>query len=409
MTDGTLPDADPIRVRLKRRKAQPFYFRHPWVFDGAIDSVDADVTPIPLGREAILETDRGEPLARGLFNPGSSLKLRLYSWDPEERLDAPFWGRRLDEAIRLRRRLFSDWGSESAFRLVFSEADGLSGLIVDRYGDYLLVQLTAGVLLPRLDMLLEELRQRLNPKGIWLRTEKGVTDTEGIDLSDRKLWGDAPPRPLFIKENGVTYGVDTEEGQKTGFFLDQRENRAAAAGYFRGGHLLDVCSYAGGFSLTALQKGSVDQATVVDVSKSALALCRANAELNGFADRIDEKQLDAWKALEEFQAAGTSFDAVVLDPPKMTRHRRGIDRALKGYFALNQLAVEVLKPGGILVTCSCSGLITGDDFLQMLATVAMRTGRRMRVLESRGASPDHPVAPNIPETEYLKCVICEVA
>ncbi|QDT65927.1 class I SAM-dependent rRNA methyltransferase [Calycomorphotria hydatis] len=395
----------PSVVRLKKRKAQPFHFRHPWVFEGAIAKVTGE--PV-LGSEAILTDDAGKPIARGLWNPNSNLRLRLYTWNTDTPLDRAFWSVQLDMAIAYRRALFSEWDASNACRLVFSEADGFSGLIVDRFGDWLVIQLTAGVLVPHLETITELLVEKLSPRGIRLRTERGIGETEGVELTDRLLFGEEPPRPLFLNEHGVQYGTDLAEGQKTGFYLDQRDNRAAVARYASKGEMLDVCCYSGGFGLTAVKQGLVEKVTAVDVSASALALARANTEMNGVAEKFEFIESEAYPALEKLAEEGRTFETIVLDPPKMTRHRRGIEKALRGYYQMNQLAVQLLKPGGLLATCSCSGLITRDDFLHMLASVAMRTGRPLRILESRGPAPDHPVSPAIPETDYLQCVICRV-
>ena len=392
------------RVVLKPRRAQPFFFRHPWVFDGAIHRVEGSPA---VGDEALLVTDKGDPVARGLFNPKSNIKLRLYSWEVDRPLDDSFFAKRIDDALSLRESLFSTWTENTAGRLVFSEGDHLSGLAVDRYGDWLSVQFTSAALATRKDVILAHLQNRVGPKGIVLRSEKGMNEAEGLDPSDGLALGEAPPRPLFVEEHGVRYGVDLLEGQKTGFFLDQRDNRLAAARYARG-RVLDVFCYSGGFGLTALQAGNAERVVGVDVSEAAVTLAAENSRLNGLDTKTGYITKPAFEALEEFAAAGDRFHMVVLDPPKMTRSRHTVDKALKGYYSLNKLAVDLLPPGGILVTCSCSGLITREDFEQVLATVVMRSGRHIQVLEARRQSADHPVSISCPESEYLKCYICRV-
>lgn len=403
--------AGPARVVLKKGRARPFHFRHPWVFDGAIARVESGQggEPPAAGVEAVLVDDRGTPIARGLFNPDSHLRLRLYSWEADRPLDEAFWRERLVAAKALRESLHrAGGGRPEAERLVFSEADGLSGLTVDRFGSHLVVQVNAKAIAAHLETFTRLLGELFTPDGIVLRTEKGTREVEGLDLADTLLAGEAPPRPLFLDLAGVKFGVDLVEGQKTGFYLDQRDNRRAAAPYCDGAEVLDAFCYSGGFGLTAAKAGGAKHVTAVDVSAAAVTLAKANAELNGVAERMTFEVSDAFDALEKFRDEGRTFDVVVLDPPKMTRHRRGIEKALKGYFGLNRLAVEVLRPGGTLVTCSCSGLITADDFEQQLAAVAARTGRPIRILERRGPTPDHPVLPGVPETDYLKCRICRV-
>lgn len=393
------------RVVLKPRRAQPFFYRHPWVFEGAIQRVEGDPQT---GDEALLVTEKGDPIARGLFNPLSKIKLRLYSWNLDRPLDGSFFAERIDQALELRRLLQPNWSAMSAGRLVCSEGDGLSGLTVDRYGHWLVVQITSAALGLRKDSILDHLGHRLASEGILLRTERGIGEAEGIEVEDGLARGNAPPRPLFIEEHGLRYGVDLLEGQKTGFFLDQRENRLAAARYLAGSRVLDVFCYSGGFGLAALRSGGARSVVGVDASESAVALAAENARLNGLDDKTSYQSKPAFEALEEFVAVGERFDAVILDPPKMTRSRHTVEKALKGYFSLNKLAVELLPPGGLLVTCSCSGLISREDFEQVLATVMMRTGRSIQVLEACGPAPDHPVAVSCPESNYLKCYICRV-
>jgi 23S rRNA (cytosine1962-C5)-methyltransferase len=391
------------QVILKPRRAQPFFGRHPWVFSGAIARVAGDPPP---GAEVDLVTDRGEFVARGLFNPQSNIQVRLYSWDADRPLDENFWSQRLDAAIRLRRDVLGLCGPETACRLVFSEADGLSGLIVDRYGAWLLVQFTSLALAARRDLVVRLLVEKLLPEGVWLRTEKGIREAEGLEIADGLLTGAAPPRPLFITEQGLRYGLDVVEGQKTGFFLDQRDNRQAFVRYVRGGRVLDLCCYSGGFAMNAARHGSARDVLAIDVSEPALTLARANASANNLSTQIRFEKSDAFKALEALRQAGERFDLVVLDPPKLARHARGIAEALRGYHSLNRMALEVLAADGILVTCSCTGHVSREMFAGMLAEAATSAKRPLQVLESRGPSPDHPTSVHCVETNYLKCFIC---
>ena len=343
-----------------------------------------------------------------MINPASKIGVRLYSWDESEPLTDEFWQRRIEEAVGLRKVLFPDQGPANACREIYSEADGLSGLTVDRYGEWLLVQLTSFALATRKDILLEALRKALNPKGIWLRTEKGIRATEGLELADGLLWGETPPRPMFIEEHGVRYGIDVAEGQKTGFFLDQRDNRRRAADFVRNRRVLDVCCYTGGFGLNCLVNGGAAEVVAVDASESALNQARSNAELNGVADHLTTVKQDAFKALEDLESRGEKFDTVVLDPPKLARNRQGVDAALRGYYSLNRFALGLIQPGGFFVTCSCSGHITHELFADMLGQAALHSNRRLQLLEVRGPSADHPSSVHCLETDYLKCYLCRV-
>ncbi len=389
---------------LKPRRAQPFFGGHPWLFSGAIARVIDAANP---GDEVVVRSHEGEFVARGLFNPNSQIQVRLYRRD-EGPLDAEFWRSRIRTAVALRRDQLHLCGPNQACRVIFSEADGLSGLVVDRFDDWLLVQFGSAALATRQADLLAALREELQPKGIWLRTEKGLREAEGWEPDDGLAWGEPPPRPIIISENELEYAVDVVEGQKTGFYCDQRDNRRAVVRYLAGRRLLDVCCYSGGFTLNALKHGGVTQVTAVDVSASALELAKANIERNGFADRVEFEKSDAFKSLERRVAAGEKWDAVVLDPPKLTRHGRGVPEALRGYHSLNRMAVDLLPPGGILVTCSCTGHVSRAQFHETLADVARSTGRELQILEDRGAAPDHPTNVRCPETEYLKCCVCVV-
>jgi 23S rRNA (cytosine1962-C5)-methyltransferase len=373
------------------------------VLDSAIDRVEG---PANDGDLVELLSDKGKFIARGVFNSRSRIRVRLYTWDAAEMVDDAFWRRRLTAAVQFRAQLgYAD--PRGAARLVFSEGDGLSGLIVDRYADFLAIQVTALAVAVRLPQIVPMLVELTNPRGIMIRTERGVSRAEGIDLRDGPHWGTMPDGPLVIVDNGLQYELDLAEGQKTGFYLDQRENRAAAARYFRDRRVLDMFCYSGGFSMAASALGGARDVLGVDTSQRAVALARSNALRNGLQNvRFDCG--DGFKTLEALAAAGQRFDAVVLDPPKFAHNRGALDEAMRAYHWLNRLAVGVLEPGGILVTCSCSGHVSREDFLYMLVGVAQQTGRAIQVLEQRGASPDHPISAACLESEYLKCFICRV-
>lgn len=389
------------QVILKPRRALPFFSQHPWVFAGAIGKFPKD---LEAGDEVLVVSQEGKAIARGLFNPDSQIQIRLYNWKVDQPLDAAFWKQRIESAIAVRQHMFPEESTFKACRLIFSEADGLSGLTVDRFGDWLAVQFTSRALAKRSDLICDILTELLAPKGIWLRTEKGMTAAEGLTTADGLLRGEAPPRPLFIEENGLTYGVDVCEGQKTGFYYDQRDNRLAAARYLQG-EVLDVCCYTGGFAFNALKHGRATHVTGVDSSANVLKIAEQNAVLNELDSQCDFTQSDAQKYLESCQ---TKYDGVVLDPPKFARSRGGLQRAAKAYFKWNLAAMNLLKPGGILVTCSCSGLVSRDDFVSYVAKAAIEAGRKVRILESRGQAADHPVSTTCPENSYLKCLICAV-
>ncbi|MEX2176862.1 MAG: class I SAM-dependent rRNA methyltransferase [Pirellulaceae bacterium] len=418
------------RVVLRPKKALPFYGRHPWVRDSAV----ARVEPTSIASEHFLDLDgqtvdlmneKGKFIARGFYNSKSRIRVRLYTWSPLEALDEPFFRSRIATAIELRRQIGYQPGADvenetprpmvgalSATRLVFSEADGLSGLVVDRYGEYLVVQITSLAIAQRLEMIVGILRELLEPKAVVLRTEKSMAQIEGVEFTEGKIWGELPAEPFEIHEHGLRYLIDLDEGQKTGFYLDQRENRRAAAAYCSGRRVLDMFCYTGGFALCAAALGGAKQVLGIDTSKKAVAQARANAQLNGITN-VTFDVGDGFQTLdrlldERSQSEQAPFDVVILDPPKFARNRSGLNQALMAYHRLNRSAIGLLPVGGILVTCSCSGSVSHEDFQLMLSGVAQKSGREIQILQQRGAAADHPVSATCLETEYLKCFICRV-
>jgi 23S rRNA (cytosine1962-C5)-methyltransferase len=380
-----------------------------------LDSAVARVEPAPSdaldGAVVDLVSDKGKFIARGFYNGKSRIRVRLATWSPDEALDEGFFRRRIAAAILLREQIGYERVAEratSAARLVYSESDGLSGLIVDRYGDFLVLQATSLAIGQRLEMIQAILFDLLRPHGILLKSEKSMARLEGAGLAEGHYWGQLPQAPITIFESGLTFQVDLREGQKTGFYLDQRENRRAAAAYLRGRRVLDLFCYTGGFALAAAALGGAREVLGIDASKRAIAQARANAQLNGLAQcKFDVA--DGFQTLDALAQEQEKFDAVILDPPKFARSRSGLAQALMAYHRINRAAVELLSAGGILVTCSCSGSVTREDFLLMLSGVAQKSGRDIQILEIRGAAPDHPVSATCLETEYLKCVIARVA
>ena len=392
------------KVVLKPKRALPFYARHPWVFNGAIDRVEGSPAP---GEEVELVSTTGNFVARGLYNPASKINVRLYSWDADVPLDAAFFRKKLASAVRLRH----DWlklntGPDAAYRVAFSEADGLSGMVVDRYGDYVTVQFTALGLASRRVMFGDLLQELLGVKGVYVRTEKGIGQLEGLELHDGLLCGDTPPPEVVIEENGLRFAVNLTEGQKTGYYLDQRDNRAAVAKLAAGRRVLDAFSYSGGFGIYARRAGAAEVESV-DASEPALALARRNAELNGL-DGINFVRNDVFGHLDQLVAVGRKFDLIVLDPPKFARNRTALPAAVQGYRKLHQQSLKLLDRDGVLVTCCCTGLITPVMLEEVVAQSAADARRDLQILERRGPAADHPVAASCRESAYLKCLISRV-
>lgn len=391
----------PARILLQPRRAKPFYARHPWVFPGAIDEIEGETKD---GDAVEVYSHGGAFIAHGLYNSKSRLRVRLYSWNHEQQIDEGFFRQQLTKAIAFRKEVLRLVGPGLACRLVFSESDGLTGLTVDQYDQYLVMQFTSLGLAQRKDVIIQQLVELLQPTGIYLRTERGIGEQEGLELQDGPIWGTMPREPIVILENGVRFQVNLTEGQKTGFYLDQRDNHQAVARYAKGRRMLDAFSYSGGFGLHAAKAGATS-VLCVDGSEGALELGKQNAALNDVSEKVTFQRSDVFKYLEQAVQASEKFDLIVLDPPKFARSQSAIDTALKGYRRLQALSLQLLNPGGILVLCCCSGLIKMHELEEITAQVATEAKKPLQILERHGQPPDHPVALSCPETSYLKCLI----
>jgi 23S rRNA (cytosine1962-C5)-methyltransferase len=400
MTAGGMPPAATPRVVLKPRRARPFFARHPWVFDSSIERVEGHVSP---GDEVDVASHEGRFIARGLFNPASTIRVRLYRWDPGP-LDEQFWSSLIGAAARLRHQVLGLGGEQAAFRLISSEGDGLSGMTVDRYDHWLAVQVTSLALYQRRELISRLLAEATLAQGMVLRTERGIAQKEGLPAGQEATIGSIPDGDVSIIENGLTYHVDLLAGQKTGFYLDQRLNRQTAAGYCRDRQVLDLFCFTGGFSLNALRQGAAGTLGV-DSSAAAIARARQHAAINGLGNAQFEEG-DVFEVLERLRAQERRFGVVICDPPRFARQAGDVERALKAYLKLNVAALEVLEPDGVLVTCSCSGLVGRELFADVIASAAEQCGRPIQILEQRGQAPDHPISASCLETEYLKCTIC---
>lgn len=390
---------------LNVKKARNFKGYHPWVMDR---SVIEPAAPLAAGETVELLFPDGRWIGRGVYNPHSRIRLRLYQWDSAAELDAAWCQSQLARAVALRSQRADALGKLSAVRLVNSEGDGLSGLVVDQFGDYLVVQITSLAMLNWLQPITDWLAEHLQPKGILLRMDARTATSEGMEPREDVLWGEPPSGPIEIVEHDVRIKIDLLSGQKTGYYLDQRANRLRAAQWMAAGPMLDICCYLGGFSLTAARWGKATHITAVDSSARALEQADENAQHNNFKE-IDFVQADCFDYLEHLTAEKQKFQTVVLDPPRMASNRAQVTAALRAYYRLNLSAINVLQPGGMLITCSCSGRVERSDFAGMLASVARRSGRAVQIVESFGADFDHPVDANCPETEYLKCFVCRVS
>jgi len=390
------------KVKISSRGAARLKSGHVWVYRSDVVSAEG-VLP---GSVVIVADQRGKPLGTALYSSSSQIAIRMISRETtshEAALDFPALVRqRIAAALAYRAQLVRD---TDAFRVVFSEADFLPGLIIDRYNDIVSVQILTQAMDDRLvrEAVIAEITHRMNPRSIVERVDPRVRELEKLPVRPSDLLHGDKACTIFTM-NGVRFHYDALEGQKTGAFLDQRENYAAAAQYAHG-EALDVFCYQGGFALHLAPRCS--QVTGVDSSRPALEVADENAVLNRC--KIDWIEANAFDLLKDYAGAGHHYDAIVLDPPAFAKTKRDLDSAIRGYKEINLRALKMLRPGGHLVTCSCSYHVSQSSFLEMLAAAAADAHRTLRILEVRGQAKDHPVLLNVPETGYLKCVISTVS
>ncbi len=402
-------------VCLKKGNAKPLHGGHPWVFADAIARVDGP-KPAP-GDDVRVMDERGTFLGRGFYSPGSAIAVRLLTRE-DESITHALIEQRIDEALALRCDVLglgpADAGKKSngattAFRLINSEGDGLPGLIVDVYGDYLAIQSGTSGIERRIEAILDVLEDRLKPKGILDRSDARTRAIEKLELPKTgPLRGSEPKGIEFARVNGHEHAFDLRSGhgQKTGLYLDQRQNRQRFADFAKGRDVLDVFCYAGGFSIHAAQ-GGAKSVTLVDSSEEALGLAKENLDRNKIAD-ADLYAAEWPEAFKMLRDAGRKFELIVIDPPKFARSRDTVLHALSGYRDLNAQALRMLAPGGVLFTCSCSGNISETDFERAVAQGLRSANRRGSILERRGAADDHPTPPGFDQGRYLKCLVVQV-
>jgi 23S rRNA (cytosine1962-C5)-methyltransferase len=387
------------RVRLRRSRQRRAETGHLWIYEGEIEGVEG--TP-NAGDIVDVLSARGEFIGRGFFNPRSKIRARILT-HRDEPLDRDFMARRIERAVALRRRVVTD---TTAYRVVFGDGDRLSGLIVDRYGDVLVLQSLSAGIDARQGQLVELLLEHTGAAAVYERNDSRSRTLEGLPLRQGFVRGVAPPQ-IEIREGRARFLVDLARGQKTGWFCDQRENRLAAGALARGAEVLDVFCHTGGFGLHALIAGATS-VLGIDGSTDALALARANAALNEVGDRADYREANAFDELRRLDAAGRRFDLVVLDPPAFARSKDAVAGALAGYKDINLSALGLVRPDGFLVSCSCTWHVDESMLWSAILDAARDAGRELRLLELRSQARDHPMLASMPETRYLKCFIMQV-
>jgi 23S rRNA (cytosine1962-C5)-methyltransferase len=396
---------------LKKEKELRIKNGHPWVFRGDIAEYRGALEPSDIVQVC---DSRGEFVALGYINPISKITVRILSRRQDEVIDKDFFYQRLKTALELREQLASN---DTSYRLFFAESDGIPGLIIDRYNDYLVIQVLTLGIETRKQTIVSALIDMLTPKGIFEKSNAKSRELEGLQPQSQLLYGDFPlnkggqggcfPDVIEIQQDGLIFLVDVEQGQKTGFFLDQRENRRAFAKYVKAGDkVLDCFCYTGSFALIAAQKGA--QAMGLDASSRAIEISKEVAKINKLEHACQFQEADVLPTLRELDKTEQQFDVIVLDPPAFAKDQKSIQGAMRGYKEINLRAMKLLKEGGFLLTCSCSQHIDESGFLNMLQVAAHDAQRRLKILEIRGQSWDHPIDVNFPESRYLKCVIAAV-
>jgi 23S rRNA (cytosine1962-C5)-methyltransferase len=387
---GSLPV---IQLKTERRST------HPWIFQKMVDKPAMKPKP---GTIVEIVDREGNFAGRGFYNGHSRISLRVLTADPAERIDEAFFARKIDEAVSLRREVLKLDAVSDAYRLIHSEGDGLSGLVVDRFAGTLVVEYFSAGMFRQRELIRRCLLEHFPGASVYAFAEEHVQKQESFDFN-------APPAPppTVIHEHGVAFHAAPGTKHKTGFFADQRDNRKFLSEFCEGGRVLDLCCNSGGFAIYAKTIGNASEAVGVDLDEEILGLAERNAKLNKARVRFVQADIFAW--LRDVAVNNRDqYDVVVLDPAKMTRDREQVIPALKKYLDMNKLALAAVKPGGIFLTCSCTGLVSEEQFLDMLRRAAFYANRTVQVLKVSGAGADHPFLANVPESRYLKAVFCRV-
>ncbi|MBD1576981.1 methyltransferase domain-containing protein [Vibrio sp. S11_S32] len=390
-------------IYLVKGREKALLRRHPWIFSRGIQKVEGKPE---LGDTVDVFSNNGQWLAKAAFSPQSQIRARVWSFEKED-IDTDFFVKRLQDAQAMREPIITR-GGLTGYRLIAGESDGLPGITIDRYQDFLVCQLLSAGAEAKRELLIDAIKQVFPTCSIYERSDVSVRKKEGLKERQGIIHGEMPPSSLVIEENGVKIQVDIVKGHKTGFYLDQRDSRQQAMKYVEGKSVLNCFSYTGGFGLYAL-KGNAAHVVNADVSQPALDNAKANAELNGFdVSKAEFLNADVFKLLREYRENGTKFDVVIMDPPKFAESKAQLNGACRGYKDINMLAMQILNPGGTLLTYSCSGLMETNLFQKIIADAALDAGRRVQFIERFAQAADHPVDSAYPEGFYLKGFACQV-
>lgn len=387
------------RIELHKNADRRVRGGHPWVFSNEIARIDGPGTP---GNAIELFASDGTFLGTGYHNPHSLIAVRILTRSTTD-IDSPgFFIERIKQALTLRQSVYPEL---TTFRVVHGEADFLPGLVVDKYGDFLSIQLLSYGMEARREAILTALQEIFRPMGILARNDVAVRALEGLEERTELLVGEIPD-VIEIEENGLRFAINLMSGQKTGHFLDQKENHLLMQKYAAGGDMLDCFCYSGSWGVHAARFGAAS-VTCLDISEKAIALAKRNASLNGFSEHMSFETVDVFERLRTLKGERRYFDLIVMDPPAFVKSRKTLREAEKGYLTINRRAMDLLKPEGILITCSCSYHMEREMFREILAAAARQSGKTFRLLAVRSQAADHPVLLNVPETEYLKCIVLQ--
>ncbi|HFK7184658.1 TPA: 23S rRNA (cytosine(1962)-C(5))-methyltransferase RlmI [Serratia odorifera] len=393
-----------MRLYLAKGREKSLLRRHPWVFSGAVQRIEGK----PLSGETIdIHDCQGKWLAHGAYSPESQIRARVWSFQQDEDIDIAFFVRRLQQAQRWRDWLAKRDGLDG-YRLIAGESDGMPGITIDRFQNFLVLQLLSAGAEYQRAALLSALQQCYPQCAIYDRSDVAVRKKEGLPLTQGPVLGDMPPALLPIREHGMQLLVDIQQGHKTGFYLDQRDSRLAARNFAAGRRVLNCFSYTGAFAVAALM-GGCEQVISVDTSQAALDIAKQNVELNKLdVSKAEFVRDDVFQLLRNYRAQGEKFDLIVMDPPKFVENKNQLASACRGYKDINMLALQLLNPGGILLSFSCSGLMPTDLFQKILADAAVDAGCDVQFIEQYRQAADHPVIATYPEGLYLKGFACRV-
>jgi len=402
MSTSPVSPADVAPLRLRKDEDRRLRAGHLWVFSNEIDVEATPLRDFQPGQPVAIQSSNGKTLGTGYINPHALLCARLVSRDVEHPLGPSLLVHRLNVALSLRERLYD----RPFYRLIYSEGDGLPGLIVDRYGDLCVAQLTTAGMDQLKDDILAALQKVLRPTAVLWRNDSRMREMEGLERTIVDAAGEVP-ETVTVEEDGLRFQVSPRTGQKTGWFYDQRDNRARLDRYVVGRRVLDVFSYVGAWGIRTAARGA-REVLCVDSSAAALGQATANAALNDVSDRVHIRQGDAFEVLKSLREARERFDVVIVDPPAFVKRRKDFKEGALAYRRLNEMAMQVLERDGILVSCSCSQLLSREVLIQILLQGSRHLDRNLVILEQGRQGPDHPVPPAIPETDYLKMIVARV-